>query len=160
MTKNWTAEDAKQAYPPCYDDQDYFSTPYEYGPILESFGELIFRWDQDDYQGDTIALVVDGDNIGYVEFGWGSCSGCDALQASDDYEDVASLRNSMAAQVTWRSAGDMLTWLQAHDWRGDYSWHSSDRRRATRDMIDELLTRMGLPTGFYGTAAEKASDDE
>lgn len=160
MTKNWTAEDAKQAYPPCYDDQDYFYAPYDYGPILESFGEVVFRWDQDDYQGDTIALVADGDNIGYVDFGWGSCSGCDALQASDDYEDVASLRNSMAEQVTWRSAGDMLTWLQAHDWRGDYSWHSSDRRRATRDMIDALLTRMGLPTGFYGTAAEEASDDE
>lgn len=78
----------------------YFGV-YDYGPLIESIGhEVLVKVDDDDYQGDSNVLFRRADGaFGYLNFGWGSCSGCDALQACDSYEDLESLRNSLVAGI-------------------------------------------------------------
>lgn len=81
------------------------------------------RLDDNDYQGDTRALIKGKDGrYGYLKFGWGSCSGCDALQACRSYENLGELISELQQAVRWGTATDILTFLRTHDWAGDYDY--------------------------------------
>jgi hypothetical protein len=102
----------------------------EYGPMLESIGhQILLRVDDSDCQGDSRVLFADGERRGYLQFGWGSCSGCDALQAADSYQELEQLRASLVEAIRWfDSAKDALAWFESHDWEGDYSWHADGQK--------------------------------
>jgi len=61
---------------------------YDYTPLISYFGHIILRVDDTDYQGDSRVLYEEGERYGYLNFGWGSCSGCDSLQACDTASEV------------------------------------------------------------------------
>src|SRR5215471_19939865 len=88
---------AKELYPQCQKEVgEYFSSPNDYTPIINELGNVVLRSDDDDYHGNTFVLLYK--NIfGYVfvQIGWGSCSGCDALQACESYTDVDALAKSI-----------------------------------------------------------------
>ena len=69
--------DAKKLYP---DFEKYYSEG-DYDPMVNAFGNVVVRVDDDDYQGDTRVLYNNDGKIGYLVFGWGSCCCCDALQS-------------------------------------------------------------------------------
>ena len=61
---------------------------YDYQPMLNAFGKVAIQVDDDAYQGDSRLLYDENGKIGVLIFGWGSCSGCDALQACGSLEVV------------------------------------------------------------------------
>ena len=70
-------EDIRSIYPGL---EEPFYGPGDYSPILLSFdAEIVLAADDQDYQGDSYVLYRRGDSFGVLIFGWGSCSGCDAL---------------------------------------------------------------------------------
>lgn len=92
--------DAKTLYP------DRFREAYDwvddYTPIIESFGTVLVRADDEGYEGDTFALVQASDGrFGVVTIGWGSCTGCDALQACKSYADVDEVISDIARGARW-----------------------------------------------------------
>jgi hypothetical protein len=58
-----------------------------YLSALEAYVEIVLEESDDDYQGDTYAVVKKKlswrKEFGYLTFGWGSCSGCDAWDDAD-----------------------------------------------------------------------------
>lgn len=57
-----------------------YGTDYE--ELVGSWGHEVLSFDTiGSYQGDHLVLLRDGDRYGIVVIGYGSCSGCDALQA-------------------------------------------------------------------------------
>lgn len=44
---------------------------YDYNPIVNHFGNVVVRVDDDDYQGNTRVLYKNGDIYGLLLFGWG-----------------------------------------------------------------------------------------
>ena len=74
---------AAQLFPEAIDPEDgrFLSWKTDYTSILNQFGYIVIKVDDDDYQGDS-RVLYEGykDEVGYLQFGWGSCSGCDALQ--------------------------------------------------------------------------------
>ncbi len=93
-----------------------------YNPLLESFGyPILLQVDDCDYQGDSRLLFQNGDLRGILIFGWGSCSGCDALQGCDTIDEVAELRDRLHDGIRWGSVTGTLDYLRTHDWAGDYS---------------------------------------
>ena len=135
---------AKILYPDI--NPNNFYGPGDYSPILEDLGEIILQHDDHDYQGDSFVLYtrnVDGyDQYGILIFGWGSCSGCDALQACDSYNEIDSLRNSLESSIQWDSLKNTLRYLDEHDWAGDYTWGSSECRNfvlAAKKLLREKL---------------------
>ena len=119
---------AKELYPEAQDG-DYFSTECEYQPILNEIGTIVLQKDDEDYQGDSRVLYRDGDRWGYLQFGWGSCSGCDALQGCESYEEIDKLIVFLVGTVRWfESAVEALAFFKEHDWAGDYS--NSDENQA------------------------------
>jgi len=92
-----------------------------YNPLIESFGTVLLQVDDDSYQGDSRVLLRRGDEYGILIFGWGSCTGCDALQGCNSYEDLEELRASLEADIKWMSARRLLSYIRKHDWAGDFS---------------------------------------
>lgn len=72
-----------------------------YRDIVETFGEIIVETEWGSYQGDSIYLIRADDKYGVLTFGWGSCSGCDALEACDSQSDVDSLRDDLERGIRW-----------------------------------------------------------
>ena len=103
---------------------DYFYNPSDYQPMLESLGyEIIAQEDDGDYQGDSYLLLRNGGQYGYLTFGWGSCSGCDALQGCDSYKEIDELRTQLHEQIIWKpSKAEMREWLLSKDWHGEWSF--------------------------------------
>lgn len=113
-------KDIKEVYPD-YERQGYISS--DYSLLLDSFGyENLLQVDDDDYQGDSRVLYRNGEQYGFLTFGWGSCSGCDALQACDTLEQADQLRKELHDQIIWKSPDEMLAYMRNHDWKGDYGY--------------------------------------
>lgn len=73
----------------------------DYQPMLEEFGKILIQVDDDDYQGCSFLLYEIGGGYGYLCFGWGSCSGCDELQACRNMEEVQELMDKLYKEIKW-----------------------------------------------------------
>lgn len=124
------------------DKKDRWS--YSYDELIESMEvEVLVEESDNDYQGSTFCLVREGGRVGHLVFGWGSCSGCDALQACDSHADVVDLRNSLYAEIDWfPSTALLMKWLngdQETQWYGhDETWKTfKAKANKTLDVTDD-----------------------
>lgn len=95
--------------------QDYPS----YIDLVRTFpASVLLDVSDDDYQGDSRLLIRDESRFGYLRFGWGSCSGCDALQAAEgNLGELTQLRDDMAGSVHWEpDAYSLAHWMAHRDW--------------------------------------------
>jgi len=110
--------------------------PADYDPIIESFGEVLIKVDDDDYQGDSRVLLKDGNRFGVLIFGFGSCSGCDRLQACNNFNEIDELIQEMYNDIHWfDSLEECKTWAEERDWELQHSWHCKE----TKDFVNKLL---------------------
>jgi hypothetical protein len=116
-----------------------------YESIVDVFGQrVLVAVDDDDYQGSSYRLIADGDEpdqrYGLLIFGWGSCSGCDALQACESVQDLQELADSLQDSILWFPNKEALReYMEKHDWEGDWSWHreeAHDFRRQVMEFLD------------------------
>lgn len=117
-----------------------FYGPSDYDPLLRSWGYgVLLQVDDEDYQGDSRLLlkrwISGGMQYGYLKFGWGSCSGCDSLQACSTLEEIEALRRELHAQIRWGTRPELLEFFKTHDWQGDYDWHHGETRRFVRAAV-------------------------
>lgn len=120
--------DAKKLYP--QEESDWFSSPSDYTPILDAIGTVILRVDDDDYQGDTRVLFSRGRReFGFLSFGWGSCSGCDALQACDSFDAIQKVVDGMEKETVWGNAEAIAKHIKSRIEANTYYSSSSDWNR-------------------------------
>ena len=111
----------------------------DYQPMLDAFGNIVVQIDDHDYQGDSRVLYDEAGRIGILIFGWGSCSGCDALQACDSIEEVQQLCDELQDDIKWfDDKNQALQWVLTHDWLGDYSWHQDETQTFIAKCVDYL----------------------
>lgn len=126
--------DVKELYKTDIDD-DYWFGISNYTPMIEAFGEVVVREDDDDYQGDTFVILKNEGKFGYLSFGWGSCSGCDALQACENIEEVQVLCNELESSIQWfDSENEVYEWFSSHDWEGD--WLTDTKRTFIQKVLN------------------------
>lgn len=100
----------------------------DYDSMANAFAKrTIIEVDDLDWQGDSYRLLADGpepgQRYGIMIFGWGSCSGCDALRACQTAEDVQELCDMLQDEIVWFNDKDALrAYVQVHDWKGDWHW--------------------------------------
>ena len=95
----------------------------DYDPIIESFGEVLVRVDDKDYQGDSRVLYHRDGRYGLFVFGWGSCSGCDSLRACKTFADVAQLIDELENNIKWFDTLSELKTYVADDELQSHSYH-------------------------------------
>lgn len=99
----------------------------DYQPMLDAFGKIVIQVKDDDYSGDTRILYEKNGIFGHLIFGWGSCSGCDALQACGSYAELQELCDRLQESIIWFEDIDTaIKWFKNHDWEGDFSWHDKN----------------------------------
>jgi hypothetical protein len=133
------ARAAIEIYPEV-NDRDFFCPPGDYYPMLESFGNIVLQVD-DDYQGDSRVLYQDGENFGYLVFGWGSCSGCDALQGCNSIKDLDNLIEGMESGIQWKSRLEMEEYFKTRDWDNDYHGRSEETKKFVAKALEILATK-------------------
>ena len=105
----------------------YFDLP-TYNQIVSKFGKIEIKSSDTDYQGSSFYLLSNQNKFGYLSISWGSCSGCDALQACSDYTDLQNLLDRLENQVIWFDNWDEIKeWVNARDWETTVDWHTGAR---------------------------------
>ena len=129
MSQDITVEQCEKLFP------DWTKYSLTYDMIVDAFGYQNPIWvEDDDFQGDSYALLKDGEKRGFLVFGWGSCSGCDWLQGCDTIEDITELYNHLLSEILWKdSAAEMLEYMNAKDW--DVEWYA--RKPEWKDFLDK-----------------------
>lgn len=144
-------KDIKEVYPNLEIEDEfgynYFDRESDYTPLLESFGyEILLKVDDEGYQGDSRLIFKDGDRYGLLIFGWGSCSGCDALRACESYDEIDKLRHELLNDIRWfNSAKEILDYITHHDWTLEFCWYSDEFkmfiRKAKKILTNKDQTR-------------------
>lgn len=116
-----------------YEDEGYW---YDYQPMLDEFGEILVQVDDNDYQGDSFLIYRNNSQYGLLIFGWGSCSGCDALQACDNINEVQKLMNSLYDSITWFDSLQELKDYISNDDIIELKWYYySDNFKSFREQV-------------------------
>ena len=134
-------------------ESDFYWTDYQ--PMLNEFGTILLQVDEKTWQGDSWLIYQKDNKFGYLSFGWGSCSGCDALQACNTIKDVQKLMDSLYNSITWYDSLDELKdKLLNKDWElcyegqcDDFSYFLNRLRTLTtieerKLLLQELCARM------------------
>lgn len=115
-----TADEMRQLY----GKDEGYSYVTDYMPIIRSFGGVLIEIADDGYHGDSYILYTKhgptSQLYGILVFGWGSCSGCDALQACDTWEDVAELYNQLESQIKWFTESEARAYVKNKDWSAEW----------------------------------------
>jgi hypothetical protein len=107
--------------------------------MIDAFGKVAIQVDDDDYQGDTRVLYDNDGKIGFLIFGWGSCSGCDALQACVHFFEVQQLCDELQNDIKWfDSKEDALKWAKEKDWATEWFWHEEGGKEFVQKVIEYL----------------------
>lgn len=122
-------------------DEHFYDCMVNYNDILNSFEfEILLKIDDaSGYSGDTRVLLKDNNNIGYLLFGWGSCSVCDALQGCNSWENLEDLQKELYNAIKWLSPKEMLDFMKNHDWEGDFSWNCEEQKQFVEQAIIILI---------------------
>jgi hypothetical protein len=108
----------------------------DYTPIIKSFGEVLIQVDDDDHEGDTRILYKSKDKYSYLIFGWGSCSGCDALQNCSTFEEIDELIERLRNNIKWfDTLEELQDYFRNKDWELEYSYYEEK----TKEFIEKVL---------------------
>ena len=108
----------------------------DYQPMLEEFGNILIQVDDDDYSGDSRVLYEKSGKYGFLIFGWGSCSGCDALQAAKNINKIQELMDDLQNEIMWFSSiDDLKKYFIEKDWELEYCWHIKN----TKEFINKVI---------------------
>lgn len=121
---------AKEIY-----ENDIFSW-YDYQPMLDEFGEILIQVDEEAYQGDSFLIYKNDNKYGLLVFGWGSCSGCDALQACDTIDEVQELMDRLYNSIEWFDSLQELKDYLSNDSTEELKWYSySDTFKEFKEKV-------------------------
>lgn len=120
------------------EDSDYEWFDGDYGTLVDSMEvEVLVQEDFGSYQGDSMYLVAKDGRFGILKFGWGSCSGCDALQGCSTTDQLTELRDELYQSIQWGDRAETLRYLREHDWKGDYL--GDEAQKFVPKAIDALV---------------------
>lgn len=160
FNNNKKMKTAKELYPEYYKEElenGSFYGPYEYTPILEQFGDIIYKIDDKDWQGDSRVFYKKENKYGFLIFGWGSCSGCDALQACATTKDIQSLIDQLNNDIKWfDSLQEIKKYFSEKDWGLEFCGHQNETKKFIKfvenyeemtilEMIEDWRLTFGLP---------------
>ena len=130
----------EQLYPGCIVNGS-FNPPTSYTPIIDALGTVAIRADDDYVQGDSRILYRESNGKwGYLLFGWGSCSVCDALQACESYAELNQLFCTLQAKIIWfDTAQDAQEFVVSHDWENEPTSLEDNRQLEFRQSCMRLL---------------------
>jgi len=118
-----------------------------YQGLLKDEGLDIIAWETfGDYQGDYAAVLKKDMSYGFVVIGYGSCTGCDSLQALQEYNydtgeytydsvGIKELTDSIIRNIFWGTADEVRAKI-TNQYEDDNNWYRSDE--GYKESVDKL----------------------
>lgn len=146
----------REAYPDLNEINNQFDYgPGDYDPLLNTIGQILLKVDDNDYQGDSRVLFIDGLKIGFLMFGWGSCSGCDSLLSCSNFNDIVELRDKLINQIIWFDNKDAARdYIKNKDWELDFSGHQEE----TKEFIKQANIVLSKKYSNFEEALQSLND--
>lgn len=116
---------------------EYYEAPMFYDEIVATQGEIIKDWTLGDWQGDYVYLLKNGDKYAFTVIGYGSCSGCDALQGCENDEEFNSLKEGIINGIVWGTKQDVYDYVfnqEANRWY----FHEKDWVEIRKEIMEIL----------------------
>lgn len=148
-------------------DTSWFSAP-SYSELVSSMEyEELFYEDIGSYQGDYLYFLKDEDRssivandarYGLLVFGYGSCSGCDSLQACSNEKEVVELRDRFASDIKWfASKKDVIKFINNKDTQPfkDWYWNDSEADK----FLNQVLEYCGGKKAVNGRKKKRSDED-
>ena len=128
-----------------YEWRTFSSVSWE--DLIRSFGYTVHVTHRfDSYSGDGIAIMGNGEQLGILVFGYGSCSGCDALEACNTYERLDELRQSLHNKIKWYDTDSLPEAIAAflmHAYiTNQWYWHDNEIKK-------QLFSLAGQETSWW-----------
>lgn len=136
-----TAEQIQAFFPACHPGRYNLEGLPGYEELLTSgtTWQVVVSESVGDYQGDTYALIRDGKRYGFQVWGYGSCSGCDALEGAETMAELAALRDSLQGDITWfDDAAGALVYFQTKDWELERCYDRDHAEKFIRESVAAL----------------------
>lgn len=131
--------------------KEEISTLSSYEGIVGSWGyEVVDQQGFGDYQGDIAFMLRDGERVGYIVIGYGSCSGCDHLQSildnlfykteEEQLEGLRTYRDQLKDDISWFDSWDALhAEVTGSSFNGnDWYWFDEDLMHYIKSVSAEL----------------------
>lgn len=116
----------------------YYHPPtYEEG--LNSLGIEVLEWVTfGSYQGDYAVILKKENMLGFIVIGYGSCSGCDALEACRSPEEYNQLISAIVKGIYWGTPSELIS--KINDNFDDNNWyrHDADFNENKAKLIDAV----------------------
>lgn len=97
----------------------YYSPPMSYDEIVATQGEVLGDWVVGSWQGDYVYLLKNDDRYAFTVIGYGSCSGCDALEACSNDEEFNELKEDIIKGIVWGTKQEVHDYIfnqEANRW--------------------------------------------
>jgi hypothetical protein len=95
------------------------------------------------YQGDYYMIVKKDGLYGWIDGSYGSCGGCDEIEAAyDDERTLDEIGRRMVESVDWKTSTDLAEWIDSRDWIAQPGWigdEVTERRDAVKTLRDALI---------------------
>lgn len=121
----------EEAFPELTTPEDYHYFSGNYENLLESAGPTILASTHvGSYQGTLYMLLEENGTYGYLNTYYGSCSGCDSLQAAGgNIKALAELRQRLLDEVVWyKTKAEVLAAIEQDVTVSD-DWYRDDDKK-------------------------------
>ncbi len=98
---------------------EYYYPPMSYDEIVATQGEILKDWTLGSWQGDYVYLLKNGDKYAFTVIGYGSCSGCDALEGCENDEQFNQLKEEIIRWIVWGTKQEVYDYVfnqEANRW--------------------------------------------
>lgn len=94
-------------------DFEYGGPNLGYTSVVETFGyEIVLSERLGSWQGDIVFVLKNEDRVGFLVVGYGSCAGCDVLEAIRTMDGLKSFALGLHSNIKWfQSLTDLQQWL-------------------------------------------------
>jgi hypothetical protein len=116
---------------------EWYSPPMSYDEMVETQGDIIKDWTLGYYQGDYVYLLKNGDKYAFTVIGYGSCSGCDNLQACENDEEFNELKDDVISSIVWGTKQDVLDYVTNQEANRWY-FHEEDWAEIRKEIMEIL----------------------
>jgi hypothetical protein len=107
---------------------------YDYDELVRTFATITESKTFGSYQGDIAYLLTnEKGEVGWLVVGYGSCSGCDALEAATSsyagggFEEVRKLRDELERDAEWfPDLPALREWVKQRTTESDWYWTETE----------------------------------
>lgn len=114
-----------------------FSSSGNYKDIAKLFGHVLVEVVGGSYQGDMWFLIENRGKYGFLNVGYGSCSGCDALQACSSFDEANVLIESMENGIQWfNSLKEAQDYISNEDRKTSYFYYEQEWPEFVKKVLE------------------------